>query len=72
MAKSSDIAEATIQLVDKMLDDESINITLFYGDKISEDEAVKVKEQLEEKHSLCDVNIINGGQRIYYYLVSVE
>ncbi|MGN1227614.1 MAG: DAK2 domain-containing protein, partial [Christensenellales bacterium] len=72
VAKSSDITEATIQLVDKMLDNESINITLFYGDKINEAEAEKVKEKLEEKYSLCDVNIINGGQPIYYYLVSVE
>ncbi|MBQ8749142.1 MAG: DAK2 domain-containing protein [Clostridia bacterium] len=72
VAKSKDIEDATIQLVDKLVDDESINITLFYGDKIEESEAESVKEKLESKYPLCDVNIINGGQPIYYYLVSVE
>ena len=72
VAKSSDIEDATIQLVDKMVDNDSIVITLFYGDKIGELDAEKIKEKLESKYSLCDINIINGGQPIYYYLVSVE
>ena len=36
------------------------------------DEAEKLKEELEEVYSDLDVDLHQGGQPIYYYIVSVE
>ena len=32
----------------------------------------KLKERLEDKFFLLDVQVIYGGQPVYYYIISVE
>lgn len=48
-------------------------ITLIYGEGISEEQALAVKERLENKYSdEVEISIVNGGQPIYYFIISVE
>lgn len=48
-------------------------ITLIYGEGISEEQALAVKEKLENKYSdEVEISIVNGGQPIYYFIISVE
>lgn len=64
--------EQTLELIKKMVDDDSFLITLFYGDKVEKEVAEGLKEKIEEIAEECDVEIIYGGQPLYYYIISVE
>jgi DAK2 domain fusion protein YloV len=47
-------------------------ITIFYGQDVSEQDANKVKEVLENLDFGFDIELHYGGQPIYYYLMSIE
>lgn len=64
--------EQTVELIKKMVDDDSFLITLFYGDKVDKNVAEGLKGKIEEIAEACDVEIIYGGQPLYYYIISVE
>ncbi|MEL7646948.1 MAG: DAK2 domain-containing protein [Sedimentibacter sp.] len=64
--------DEAVELVKKMVDEDSFLITLFYGDKVDKKTAEGMKERIEEIAEECDVEIIYGGQPLYYYIISVE
>ena len=72
MAKGASVDEVAEAMVGKLVDDESSTITLYYGEDITEDAATALLSKLEEKYPDCDVDIHNGGQAVYYYIISVE
>lgn len=72
LAKGKKVDETTEALVDKMMSDEIMNVTLFYGEDIREDEANALAEKLAAKYPDCEVTAAYGGQPVYYYLVSLE
>ncbi len=47
-------------------------ITVYYGEDVTEDSAQSVKALLEEKHPSAELSVINGGQPVYYYMISAE
>lgn len=59
-------------LIDEMLHDEAEIITLFYGVDVSKDEAEKVKNHIREINKDIEVEVINGKQGIYSYVIAVE
>ncbi|MFR1758798.1 MAG: DAK2 domain-containing protein, partial [Christensenellaceae bacterium] len=61
----------TLELVEKMRTDEEI-ITLYYGQDVSEDEALALRDDLRERYPDCDVEAHNAGQPLYYYILSLE
>ena len=65
-------AQVCKDLIDSLADDDSEVITIYYGFDTSEEEASKLSEEIEEKYEDCDVILQNGGQPLYYYIVSVE
>jgi len=69
---NSDVTSSVHNLLGDMVDDESSVITLFYGDEVSKEEAVSLKNELEERFDECDVYMHFGGQPVYYYFISVE
>lgn len=66
------VDKVTSQLVEKLVDEDSAIITLFYGEDVSEEEANNLRDELEEKFEDIDVELYYGGQPLYYYLISVE
>ena len=42
------------------------------GEDITEEDANALGEELQEKYPDCEVEVYEGGQPIYYYVVSVE
>lgn len=72
LAKGSLVGETTEKLIEAMIDDSVMNITLFYGEDIREDEANELQAKIAEKYPDCEVTVANGGQPVYYYLVSLE
>ena len=47
-------------------------ISIYFGAEVSEEEAETLKEALEEKYPDFDIDVNQGGQPIYYYVISVE
>ena len=72
LSNGNDIEKVTIEMVDKMVEDDSEIITIYYGEDIKEDDANKLKSLIQEKHSDLEVELQAGGQPIYYYIISVE
>ena len=72
LAKGKLVGETTEALIGRMINDQTMTITLFFGEDIREDEATALAEKLTNKYPNCEVTAISGGQPVYYYLVSVE
>lgn len=66
-----DKIEAACRLADAMVDDESEIVTLIYGEGTSEEEAQRVAAHIEAMGS-AEVEINNGGQPVYSFILSVE
>ena len=48
-------------------------ITVIYGEDVTDGDAEALRARIEEKFgSRIDVNLIYGGQPVYYYIISVE
>ncbi len=72
LAKGKLVNDTTAKLIEKMIDESIMNITLFYGEDIREEEANALVETLGKKYPDIEVSAVYGGQPVYYYLVSVE
>ena len=51
---------------------DSSNITLFYGEGVTEEDTANLLSKLEEKYPDIDISVVFGGQPVYYYIISVE
>ena len=72
LAKGKEVDETVEGLVAKLIDDNTVNVTLFYGSEIKEEDAIKLQEKLKISFPQCDFNAVCGGQPVYYYILSVE
>ncbi len=72
IAKGNLVNETTTQLIDKVIDPNVVNMTLFYGKDVNENDANALANALEEKYPNCDVTLLYGGQPVYYYIISLE
>lgn len=67
-----DLSKAAYKLTKKLVKNDSSFITIFYGSDVTDDAAEALRDQVASKYSHLDVNLINGGQPVYYYIISVE
>jgi len=72
LSVNPDKNEAIYEMVAQMVDDESAMISIYYGQDISEDEANEVADKLAEDYPDVEFEVNNGGQPVYYYILSVE
>lgn len=65
--------KAAIKLAKNLVKKETAFITVIYGADTTEDEANEVYQALSEKYgSHIDITLIDGGQPVYYFIMSVE
>lgn len=68
-----DVTKALIKLTKKLIKSGSSYITLIYGSDVTDETAQSAYEALRAKISDdIEIVLVNGGQPVYYYLVSVE
>ena len=72
LSVTKDIASATIELVDTLMDEDAELISIYYGEDISDEDAEELAGIIEDKYPDVDVELQCGGQPIYYYVLSVE
>lgn len=71
LSVGNDVGLVTIDLIENLRSDEEI-ITLYYGQDVREEDAVRLQEIIAEKYPDCDVELHYGGQPIYYYYIALE
>ena len=47
-------------------------VNLFYGSDVSEEDAQKAGEQFGRHCPGAEINVVSGGQPVYYYIISME
>ena len=68
-----DMCKAAAKLTKSMLKKDSAFVTILYGEDISEEQAVEIEEAVKQKiGSDYEISLINGGQPVYYAIISVE
>ncbi len=72
LAAGTDKKTVTLEMIDRMVDEDSAIVSIYFGSDSSEEESSEISEAIEEKYPDLDVEINNGGQPIYYYVISVE
>lgn len=72
LSVSQSVEEAAREMLALMVDEDSELISLYYGQDVSEEDAQKFAQTVEEQYPEVDVDLHSGGQPIYYYVLSVE
>ena len=67
-----DIKVLLKSLAEKVRDEGKEYITIYYGADIAEKQAQKTADLFAEICPDADVNLLRGGQPVYYYLISAE
>jgi DAK2 domain fusion protein YloV len=69
---ASERKQATCDMVKHMLDEDSEIVTIIYGQEANEAEAKEIQEAILEYDEDLEVEIHEGNQPVYPYLISVE
>lgn len=72
LAVGSVVEETAIDMIERMVDDTSEIISIYFGDEVDEEIAGDLATSVEKKFPDISVELHMGGQPIYYYIVSVE
>lgn len=72
LSVGTDMNKVIIDMIKEMVDDSSELISLYFGSDVTESDAEALKNEISASFSSLDVDIQNGGQPVYYYIVSVE
>lgn len=72
IASGKEINSVANKLIDKMIDEDISLITILYGSDLSKEVAEELEEQLFNQYDDIDIELIYGGQPLYYYIFSLE
>ena len=67
-----DVTKAAYKLTKKLADGNSAFITLIYGTDVDSKDAEAVHQLVQNKFPNAEVMLVDGGQPVYYYIISVE
>ncbi len=69
----TDLEKATLKLIKQMIKKDSQFVTVLYGEDVTTIQANSLERQLKAKYgSKVEITFVNGGQPVYYYIISVE
>ena len=72
LSVGQDLETVALDMVGAMVDDEATVISVYSGEGVDSDTAQALADKLEELYPDMDVELNEGGQPIYYYIISVE
>ncbi len=72
MAAGKEIDDTAIASLEKMVDDQSELISVYFGSERSAQDAELLAGRIRKSFPNCEVEVSSGGQPIYYYIISVE
>ncbi len=72
LAVSTSLEKTTVDTLKAMLDEDSELVTCYYGSDVTAEDAEALTAKLQESCPDVEIELQEGGQPIYYYLISVE
>ena len=66
------VNDTVIQLLEELIGEEDELVTLIYGEEVDQEDAERLRAELEELYPTVDIEMHFGGQSHYYYFLSVE
>ncbi len=69
----TDLEQCVYKLAKQLVGKSSEFMTIFYGEDITEEQALRVQERIANKFGdRLEITLVNGGQPVYYFILSVE
>ncbi len=72
LSTNANLIESIVDGYSKILTDDDSVVSIYYGENVTEDDASKLKTELEKINGNVEVSIYDGGQPVYYYYISIE
>ena len=72
VTKGANVSKVTEDTIEKLMTDEVSTISLFYGADVNPVDAGALVDTLKEKYPDLEIDCHEGGQPLYYYLISLE
>ncbi|MGM9521216.1 MAG: DAK2 domain-containing protein [Oscillospiraceae bacterium] len=72
LASTSDLSQLIARVSEAIREFDPEVLTVFYGEDVNESAAIAVEEKLSSDFPDADTTLINGGQPVYYYMISAE
>lgn len=72
LSNGKDIKVVIDEMVSKLVSDDTELISIYYGSDVTEDDASEIETMITEKYPDIDIEFQNGGQPVYYYIISAE
>lgn len=72
VACGKELKETTLDLARKLLSNKSDLVTIYYGSDATEENANDIADALSNEFPASDIEVVFGGQPVYYYIISAE
>ena len=72
VTKGDNVSQVTEDTIEKLMNDDVSTISLFYGNDVDPKDAGALIDRLKEKYPDLEIDVHEGGQPLYYYLISLE
>jgi len=70
---TKEVKDATKLIIDKLFEENDGNVlSIYYGEDVTEEDANEIAAYVEENYPACESAVMNGGQPLYYYILSLE
>ena len=67
-----DVNKGAYKLAKRLVKNDTAFISVFYGSDVTDDAAERLCAALQKKFGGIDINMMRGGQPVYYYIISAE
>lgn len=72
LAVGTAVDATALETLRAMIGEESELVTIYYGEETTKEDAERFCEAARKEFPDCEIECHNGGQPIYYYMISVE
>ena len=72
LGSDADLDKVLTRIADAANDLDPEIVSIYYGEDVQGDAAQHAADLLGERLPMADVNVVNGGQPVYYYMISFE
>lgn len=72
ISSGKEINQVSMELIEEITNDDVSIITVFYGEDVSKEYAEELASLIEKTYEDIDVEVLFGGQPLYYYIFSIE
>lgn len=72
LSSGTELNAVALDLIKNMIDEDSVVVSIYYGEDISGEYAEELKESVSELADWVDIELTYGGQAVYSYIISVE